>query len=552
MNLRAAALIALLPTIALAQGARTKYRTGDAAVDGLQPLLAETLAANRKAFAGRTGPVRGFGAGTTYPQIWIRDSATLLPLARWHHDRAHLASWLEEHLAHQNADGSLNDWIAAGDAARFRADAPRAREIHREGDVVLSADRNTTEADQESSAVEAARVVLDATGDVAWLRKTIAGRSVLDRLDDALAFVADRRMADGLVTAALTADWGDVSPVHGDQRVIYLDEETPVVGSLYASAYYVRAARGLAGMHAAAGDAAAGGRWNARADAVAAAINLRLWQPERGFYRLHVPVTSPAGWITFDDRDIFALGGNALAVLYGIAGEARTARIVEVAERRRREHGLSTIGGVLLPPYPAGFFRHPILREPFTYQNGGQWDWWAGRFVLAEFEQGHAERAMAHLSQLAARVAAAGGLHEWSDREGKGHGSPRYAGSAAALGTAVMQGVFGIDLGRNGLTLRVRLATRGGEVRAYEPASRTTVAYRQSFDARTRVRTLVVDTNAAGTGRVEILLPPGLSPAGLRIDGRAADTPAVKTIGNDRYAVMVAPWGKRTFTLSLR
>ena len=110
-------MIALGPVAVALALAGTSYRTGDPAVDGLQPLLAQTLEANRKIFAGRTGTVNGFGAGTTYPQIWIRDSATLLPLTRWHYDRAHLASWLEEHLAHQNADGSLNDWVAAGEAS---------------------------------------------------------------------------------------------------------------------------------------------------------------------------------------------------------------------------------------------------------------------------------------------------------------------------------------------------------------------------------------------------------------------------------------------------
>ena len=530
----------------------TSYRTGDPALDGLQALVAQTLEANRKTFAGRTGTVMGFGAGTTYPQIWIRDSATLLPLTRWHYDRAHLASWLEEHLAHQNPDGSLNDWIASGDAARFKADAPRVREVHRAGGIVLSADRNTTEADQESSAVEAARVVFDTTRDGAWLRKPVGGRALIDRLDAALSFVAARRMSGGLVTAAFTADWGDVSPVYADQRVLYLDEATPVVASLYASALYARAARGLAEMHRASGAAAPSARWAARSEATAAAINRRLWQPRRGFYRLHMPIVSPPGWTPPDDGDMFALGGNALAALYGIAAGPRAARLMEVAERRRLEYGLSTIGGVLLPPYPAGFFRHPILREPFTYQNGGQWDWWAGRFVLAEFERGHAVRAMEHLRVVAARAVAAGGLHEWSTRDGQGRGSPRYAGSAAALGAAVLQGLFGLDLGRNGLALHVRLGARSGEVRAHEPATGTSVAYRQAYDAKARLLQLWFDSSAPGTGRLEVLLPPGATPVAFRIDGRRRSLPVVRTVGEDRYAVMGTDWAPHALELAFR
>lgn len=542
----------LLLAAALAAAPATWYSTGDPAIDGLQPLVIETLEANRKAFRGRTGPVNGFGAGSAYPQVWIRDSATLLPLTRWHYDRAHLASWLEEHLAHQNPDGSLHDWVAAGDVPRFVADAPRARVVHRAPGMILSADRNTSSSDQESSAVDAARGVFAATGDRAWLRRPLAGRTVLDRLDAALSFVADRRTSDGLVTAAFTADWGDVSPAHADQRVIYLDEETPVVGGLYATALFVRAAHALAEMHDAAGSAARSAAWAARADAAAGAIDRRLWQPRRGFYRLHVPVVSPPGWRPPADDDVFALGGNTLAALYGIADPRRAARIMDVAEARRRAYGLATIGGVLLPPYPAGLFRHAILREPFTYQNGGQWDWWAGRFVLAEFERGRSARAFAHLRALAARAVARGGLHEWTTRDGHGRGSPRYAGSAAALGTAVLRGLFGIDLDADRLALHVRLGARSGEIRAQQPATGARVAYRQQYDTRARSLRLRFESTVGGTGTLAILLPPGTAPVRLRVDGRPRPLPEVRAVGDDRYAVVPTDWSPHELELRLR
>ena len=96
--------------------------------------------------------------------------------------------------------------------------------------------------------------------------------------------------------------------------------------------------------------------------------------------------------------------------------------------------GLATIGGVLLPPYPSGFFRHPILREQFTYQNGGQWDWWAGRFSSRSSSAGTPLRPAASWRARGPRRRARGGLYEWNTREGQGQGSPRYAGSAGALG----------------------------------------------------------------------------------------------------------------------
>jgi len=530
----------------------TSYRSGDASIDALAALVAQTLEANRKSFASPTGTVRGFGAGTAYPQVWIRDSATLLPVTRWHYDRAHLVSWLEEHLAHQNPDGSLNDWVAAGDAPQFVLDAPRARVVHRSPGMILTADRNTSSADQETSAIDAARVAFAATGDRAWLGKAIAGRTVLARLDAALSFVAARRTSGGLVTAAFTADWGDVSPAHGDQRVIYLDEATPVVAGLYASALYVRAARALADLHDAKGDATRAGHWRAQAESCASAIRERLWQPRRGFHRLHLPVSSPPGWTPPAEDDIFALGGNALAVLYGIATDAQAARTFDVAEARRRAYRMETIGAVLLPPYPAGVFRHPILREPFTYQNGGQWDWWAGRFVLAEFQRGNAAKAFDHLRALAARAVRSGGLFEWVTRGGEGRGSARYAGSAGALGNAVMHGLLGIALDAGRLDLDVRLGPRSGEVHAHEPASGATVDYRQRYDAAARTLTLRFSSSAAGTGRLAVLLPPGRAASRIRVDGRPRPLPPPRTVGRDRYVALDTDWSPHELEIALR
>ena len=79
--------------------------------------------------------------------------------------------------------------------------------------IVLTADRNTTESDQESSAVGAAAQVFAITGDRAWLKRAVAGRPLIARLDAALESVRAQRFdaARGLVTAAFTADWGDSS-----------------------------------------------------------------------------------------------------------------------------------------------------------------------------------------------------------------------------------------------------------------------------------------------------------------------------------------------------
>jgi len=532
----------------------TTYTASDDKVARLLPLIQASLEANRKEFRGRTGLVRGFGAGTLYPQVWLRDSATLIPATRFLYPREHLTSWIEEHLSHQRSDGSLQDWIAAGEAARFVADAPRAAEVFRAPGIALSADRNTSESDQESSAVSAAAQVFAITGDRGWLRRPVANRPLIARLDAALEYVRGQRFdrARSLVTAAFTADWGDVTPVYADQRVIYLDASTPVVAGLYASALYVRAARDLAGLHRAIGDAGGGRRWDDRARLTADAIERHLWQADRGFYRMHTIVTWPGPGVAPEDDDRFAMGGNAVALLAGLGDEARVRRVMAVALERQRRYRMPTISGVLLPPYPSGFFRHPILREEFTYQNGGAWDWFGGRLLLAAFERGQAATARRELARIAAQAVRTGGLYEWNTRDGRGKGSARYAGSAGALGAAVLSGLYGVDLRHDGLDLRVRLGELSGRVRAFEPATRTVVAYEYSCDVSQRRVTLRYEANRPDRGRLEVLLPVGRTSAQARLDGGEPRALSIRTAGDDSYAGLETDWASHRLELALR
>ena len=220
--------------------------------------------------------MQGFGAGSVYPQIWLRDSATILPATRYFYSAPFLTSWLEEHLSHQLGDGALWDWIAAGDPAQFTTNAPHAAQVYASGSVVLSADKNTTVADQESSAVDAAWRVYQLTGDRVWLTKSIGGRALVDRLDAALAYVEQQRFDPGvrLVASAFTADWGDVSPTYPDQRAIYLDEATPVVVGLYANAFFARAAEELAELLDAAANPTRAEHWRQLAASVRGAIDV--------------------------------------------------------------------------------------------------------------------------------------------------------------------------------------------------------------------------------------------------------------------------------------
>jgi hypothetical protein len=228
------------------------------------------------------------------------------------------------------------------------------------------------------------------------------------------------------------------------------------------------------------------------------------------------------------------MGGNAMAVLAGVASDAQSRRIFDAAEALRRRYQLATIAGVLLPPFPEGVFPHPALAAPWRYQNGGQWDWFAGRLVLAEFERGFSRRATEHLEQIARRVVAADGCYEWFTREGLPRGSARYSGSASALAMAVYGGLYGVDLAGGVLNLDVRLGERSGRVELAQPATATTLSYRYRADGLRL--SLELSTNAR-PGRLRIALPYGLRATELLRRG-AKLALQTETRGEDRYVVI--------------
>jgi hypothetical protein len=528
---------------------QTAYSVDDPALDRLQRFFLPTLDANRKEFAGRTGPVKAFGAGSRYPQVWLRDGATVIPLSRYLYSREHLTSWIEEHFAHQRESGELFDWLAAGPASAFREWAPSAVDLSRAGGAPICADKNTVEADQESSAVSALARVFRITGDRAWLAKPIADRTLIERAQAALQFLVLKRFdgSRGLVTSGFSADWGDVSPVHPDQRAIYLDPQTPLVTGLYTNSLFLAAVLDLASVLESIGHTGRAAYWRHIAQTVDSGLERTLWDERRGFYRLHrLLEPSAARW---DDADVFAMGGNGLAMLSGAADERQVLRILRAAEERRRRYGVSTIAGTLLPPYPRGFFKHPMLSEPYAYQNGGQWDWLGGRFVLALFERGAARAAYEQLVAIARKADSNGGLYEWHTRDGKGQGSPRYAGSAGALAAAVFQGLFGVYLGEGELSLKVRLAGRPGRIHLHQPATDTFVAYEYRPDGTDTLR-LQYESNHPRRGEVSILLPAGLKARALRLDGEEKPFEPVR-VGEDDYIRFPSDWRPHTAELAL-
>lgn len=520
----------------------TWWRTGEPALDRLLPLVKTTLTAQEREFEGRTGQVVGFAADEAHPRFRLREGESLVPLVRWLYPRDRVAGWLAEHLAHQRGDSSLHDWIAAGPPEPFRADSPQAAEIWRRGPEAISGDRHTTVTDQESIAVLAGWELFELYGPI-WLDSAVAGRPLLDRLDAALLSVTEARRdtPTGLVVTALTADAGDLSPVHADQNALYLDERTPLVGGLHANALALQAARRLEEMTRAGARPLRARAWEGTASRMRIDLRNALYDPQRGYFRPYRLMRGPQPPQEVDVTTMLATAGNATAARAGALDDGERLRLFAEIDRSHRERGVALSGLSLLPPFPTGFFLHPLLREAGSHRNGGHWDTVAGRLALARLEGGDAAGGAALVRDLVARVVARQAFHEWHTAAGEGRGNPRDAATVGVLGTAVIEGLLGLDWSRDlsrPLHARAVFQPRLGAGRARLEVCVPGEPVRAGYDYEMNASALRLDyRSSANAARVAVLLPPDRVAAEVTLNGVPISV-VERRVGNDRYLAL--------------
>jgi hypothetical protein len=470
--------------LGLAYGKCTKFSSSVPSFETLRKLIRITLRRDEVEWTGKTGKISGFRAGSGYPQIWLRDAATIIPASRYYYPESFLTSWLEEHLAFQKSNGSLEDWI----------------------DAQGRTDKNTVETDQEASAVQSAYQVFLLKGPD-WLRKEIAGEAIIDRLEESLLFLFNERFSEkyGLIRGAHTADWGDVEMEDADQRAIYVNENTHWTVDIYDQSMCFEACQELAEMFASLGSQKKADYWREKAEAIKKKTNEWLWQEDKGFYKVHIHLDSLRH--DFDEDTMFAMGGNAQAILSGLTDVNKAGRIIEQALERQQQFNVSTLSGSLLPPYPAGLFKHPALDEPFEYQNGGQWDWFGGRLIYAMFENGSSLKAKEKILEIIKKNIDNAGLYEWDTREGTGRGSDYYGGSAGSLAKALFEGYFGLKIGARNLSLEPKLGEDEAALHAYLPAADLFVAYDYKPAKDRKKITFRYNSNFPHPGKIKILIP---------------------------------------------
>ncbi|MBV9599776.1 MAG: hypothetical protein JOZ87_23370 [Chloroflexi bacterium] len=479
-------------------------------------------------FIGADGqPIDGFYPGPTYSflRMYIRDTATDLPMVRYYYGATALRSSIEEFLREQYPDGSVSATISPDHKV----------------------DKATVVSDEETSAIVDAVEAYDAMPDPAWLNQSLRGLTLIERLNRAMNWVLTvRRDPDTqLIKRAHTTDWGDIK-WEPDSDPSHMDPGDQWTVSIYDQSIGYAALQGLARLNAAAGRDADRARWEAEAANLKAATNLVLWQddPTHGFYRIHKHLSPNTVVHDLPEDDVIAIG-NAAAIYYGLADPDKVPRILAALERARIAVGAPKPGLSLEPAYDNW---HQVEMDQRTYQNGALWDWWAGRQISAEFSSGYSRMARDHLLMVARDWAAhPGKVREWESPSLNRTGADQaYAGAAAVMGQSVVDGLFGVRIVGQNVSVTPRLDDMNGGVRVYEPATDLYVAY--EYQATDRGEAVQYGSNSSTA--LSLHLPvrwQGDSRA--RLDGKDYLPVSYQRIGQTLLASVVVPGGQHQVEL---
>lgn len=487
--------------------------------------------------------IHGFRPGKAYPEMYIRDIAWGMETAQYYYPDAYLRDPIEAYLRRQytSASRSLDGdfGVPAGAGAIGGIITPDGR-----------SNKQTITTDEETSLIHAAYLYYNMAYNADWLQTPINGISVIDRLNLAADWLYSHRMHAGLqlLWRGHTTDWGDVKFEKGPGYTDYNPAQDHLTASIYDQALAYMALIELAKMNAAAGNTARADEWQRKAEALKDQTNALLWQPAKGFYLTHTHITPLEH--QFDETAMVSIA-NALAVYAGLTSFRQSNAIFSQLEQARLAAGAKKPGLSIYPYYPNRwpnlFFEYPGMGYG-NYQNGGVWDWWGGVQIKAEFQQGFAETALVHLLQVANDWQKhPGNIIEWQSTTDPRHeGSHYYSAAAGTMGSAIIEGFFGVELAGNGLTMQPRLGLNDGFIRVYQPATDRYAAY--SYDWDQDVTQIDYGTNAGGSITVKVLKLRSENIRTVTIDDRPVQF-QTETVGHDTYIVFSAPGGRHTLKL---
>lgn len=372
----------------------------------------------------------GFNAGDGYGEVWIRDYNTFITLSATVHPPETLKENLRVFFRLQGKDGNIIDGFIP---------RQKAKQAEQSYDYIFSAlepryagHKNTVETDQESSLVQAVYKYIILTNDRAFLRETIGGRSVADRLEQAMSFLLNQRYNKqyGLIWGATTADWGDVQPEH--DWGVYLTNDTHRAIDIYDNAMFLIALDRLMELVPLTKK-----KWQPIRKTIAHNTMKHLWDEKKQKFIPHLYLNGSPFPADFDETEIFYHGGTAVAIEANLLTTAQIKTSLDKMIDDVRRSGAATIGLTLYPPYPAGSFKNKSM-YPYGYQNGGDWTWFGGRMIHQLIRNGFEKEAYAQLMPMLLRVIANNGFYEWYTVDNKPKGSGTFRGEAGVLYDAIL------------------------------------------------------------------------------------------------------------------
>ena len=372
---------------------------------------------------------QGFNAGSGYSQIWARDMNTFIEVACEETNQTDIRNAILLFFALQQPNDEMIDGYVLKPDFTWYDNHP----YYADAAPDHVGFKNTVETDQESSLIQIVGKYIHKTGDTSILREDVAGRTVLERMDDMVDYLMRERYSEqyGLLFGAMTADWGDVQP--NDDFGCDMNELSSRAIDVYDNAMFLIALDYLQEMT---DDASLLKKWKGIREQIAQNVRKYLWDAERKKFIPHLyidPSPIPAG---FDENQIHYHGGTAVAIEAGLLSKEEIAVVNAQMLENVRLSGMPSIGLTLYPTYPEGFFRGGMAK-PYVYQNGGDWTWFGGRMIQQLVANGFVEEAYDEIRPMIDRVIKNQGFFEWYGMGGVPSGSGNFKGSAGVLAKAI-------------------------------------------------------------------------------------------------------------------
>ena len=372
---------------------------------------------------------QGLNAGSGYSQIWARDMNTFIEVACEENDTQYLRHAILLFFALQQPNDEMIDGYVLKPDFTWNDNVPYYSDAAPEH----VAFKNTVETDQESSLIQIVGKYIRKTGDRSILQEEVAGRTVLERMDDMVDYLMRERYSEkyGLLYGAMTADWGDVQP-HDDFGCDMNELSTPAI-DVYDNAMFLIALDYLQEMTE---DEALRTKWKGLHEQIAQNVRKYLWDEERQKFIPHIYLDKSPLPEGFDENQIYYHGGTAIAIEAGLLSKEEIEIVNKQMVENVRLSGMPSIGLTLYPTYPEGLFRGG-MSKPYMYQNGGDWTWFGGRMIQQLIAHGMVEEAYTEIRPMIDRVIQNQGFYEWYGMGGVPSGSGHFKGSAGVLAKAI-------------------------------------------------------------------------------------------------------------------